>query len=76
VPGCIVKVLAGSSVPPGKCRQGHRRTICEHVFDRKRDATALRTRREAWSYFCGSGGALTSIPRASSAPGDQPASSP
>jgi hypothetical protein len=27
-------------------------------------------------YFCGSGGGLTSIPRASSASGDQPASSP
>ena len=33
VPGCIVKVLPGSIVPPGKCRQGHHGTICEHVFD-------------------------------------------
>ena len=30
----------------------------------------------ARSYFCGSGGGLTSMPRAFSASGDQPASSP
>jgi hypothetical protein len=70
-------VLAGSRVPPGKSRQGHHRTIGERVFDRQAPDRPPRNAEDPRElYFCGSGGGLTSMPRASSASGDQPASSP